>query len=104
MKVQAFVPELAIKALHEGVRNGLPWLNKPQLDTGSLGPIEHGLAGAFGTVVEDDLFWQADVLRQVVDEPGDTCSGDRHIYDLPGQTRLWSSTMFSTRNLRQSAS
>jgi len=42
--------------------------------------------------------------RQVVEVPRDARTGDRDVDDLPGQKRLWSSTMFSTRKRRQSAS
>lgn len=64
MLVQAIVPESAIEALAECVLHRLAGLDEVELHPCSLCPQEHGLAGEFGAIVENNLPWQAILIAQ----------------------------------------
>lgn len=70
VQVEAFVPEPAVEGLDVGVLDGLAWLDEAQADAGALRPFEHRPAGAFGSIVEDDLLRQAELEGEFVEEPG----------------------------------
>ena len=53
--VEAFVPELSIEAFHIGVLNRLARFDTTELNARSLRPSEHGFAGRFGAVIDDDF-------------------------------------------------
>ena len=84
VQVEAFVAELAVQALDEGVLHGLARFDEAQAHAGPLRLVEHGAAGSFGTVVEDDLLGQSVQQRQIVEIPRHPCAGDRDVDDLAG--------------------
>lgn len=77
MKVQALIPDLAVETFDKGVLHRLVRLDEAQTDTGWLGLVEHGLAGAHGPVVRDDLFRQTKSQCQLIKEPRNAHPGDR---------------------------
>ncbi len=36
MQLEAFIPELAVETLHEGILDGLAWFYEPQTNTGAF--------------------------------------------------------------------
>ena len=65
--VQAIVAEGAIKALAEGILDRLARLDKVELHSGLLCSEEHGLAGQFRAIVQNNLARQAIYLSQLVE-------------------------------------
>ena len=82
MLIEALVPEAAVKALDEGVLDGLARFDKPQSHACPFGPLEHGTACSFGTVVQDDFFGETSQQSQIIQIPRHTGTRDRDIDDL----------------------
>ena len=55
MLIQARVAETSIETLDKRILDRLPGLDETEPDSGLLRPEEHGLAGQFRAVVEDDF-------------------------------------------------
>ncbi len=105
MQIEALVAELPVPALDEGVLDRLARLYEAQPGAGALRPVKHRAARALGAVVGDDLLGQAPWISAKPSRWRATRAPDIETSTIwPGQNRLWSSTMFSTRKRRQSAS
>ncbi len=55
VQIKAFVPELAVEALHVSIINWLPRTDKVKFDTALIRPGIHSVTDELGTVVHDDL-------------------------------------------------
>src|SRR5579859_6050338 len=84
VQVEAFVAQLAVEALDEGILHRLAWFDEPQTYPGPLRPVEHRTARAFRAVVENYFRRQAKVHGQLVKIAGNAGAGDREVDDLPG--------------------
>jgi hypothetical protein len=76
--VQAFVPELAVEALHETIIDRLARADELQPDSVRIRPAIHGVADELGAVIDHDLLRQAmnsRYPRQNLDNPLTTNRG-----------------------------
>ena len=69
--VEAFIPELAVDRLDEGILRGLARLNQLQFDVALIGPLIERLAGELGTLVGADRLRVAPKVCHFVQSPGD---------------------------------
>ena len=74
--IEAFVPELTVERLDEGILRGLTKLNQLQLDVALIGPLIECLAGELGPLVGADRFRVAAKPRHLVQRPCDAKAAD----------------------------
>lgn len=74
--IEAFVPELTVERLDEGILRGLTRLNQLQLDVALIGPLIECLAGELGPLVGADRFRVAAKPRHLVQRPCDAKAAD----------------------------
>lgn len=104
VQVQTFVAELSVETLHKGILDGLAWFYEPQTNTVRSDQSNMALlvpSGPLSRMISsgNPIRTARSSRNRATRAPGIETSTI-----WPGQNRLWSSTMLSTRNRRQSAS